>query len=123
MRRYNRICLLLFGFVTGFCFANDFPTLDRVDQVLSCMRKHGGQTVDNLYACSCAVDTIASMMSYDQWLEATTFRSFKAMPGEKGGVFRESSWGTKQVKRLEQAEKEAQRRCFLRGGSAEGKPQ
>lgn len=123
MKAYNRTWPLVLSLFPCVGFSNDFPTLDRVDQVLTCMKQHGGQTVDNLYACSCAIDTIASVMPYKQWLEATTFRSFKAMPGEKGGVFRESPLGSKDVNRLEQAEKEAQRRCFLRARGVGTKPQ
>ncbi len=93
--------------------ANDFPTLDRVDQVLSCMRGHGGQTLDNLYACSCAVDVVAAALSYDDFVEATTFKGLKAMPGERGGLFRESARGRKLVERLEEAEARAARSCFL----------
>lgn len=119
---HKRIWPLVLGLLPCLGSANDFPTLDRVDQVLTCMRQHGGQTVDNLYACSCAIDTIASFLPYQQWLEATTFRAFKAMPGEKGGLFRESPVGSKDVKRLEQAEKEAQRRCFLGARRVEEKP-
>jgi len=123
MKASNRIWPLVLSLFPCVGFANDFPTLDRVDQVLTCMKRHGGQTVDNLYACSCAIDTIASVMPYKQWLETTTFRSFKAMPGEKGGLFRESPLGSKDVKRLEQAEKEARRRCFLRARGVVTKPQ
>jgi hypothetical protein len=93
--------------------ANDFPTLDRVDQVLTCMRAHGGQTLDNLYACSCAVDAVAAALSYDDFVEATTFRGFKSMPGERGGLFRESARGRKLVQRLEEAEANAARSCFV----------
>ena len=93
--------------------ANDFPTLDRVDQVLTCMKGHGGQTLDNLYACSCVVDAIAAALSYDDFVEATTFRGFKSMPGEQGGLFRESARGRKLVQRLEEAEERAARSCFV----------
>ena len=93
--------------------ANDFPTLDRVDQVLTCMRAHGGQTLDNLYACSCAVDAVAAALSYDDFVEATTFKGFKSMPGERGGLFRESARGRKLVQRLEDAEERAARSCFM----------
>ena len=93
--------------------ANDFPTLDRVDQVLTCMRGHGGQTLDNLYACSCAVDAVAAALSYDDFVEATTFKGFKSMPGERGGLFRESARGRKLVQRLAEAEERAARSCFV----------
>ncbi len=98
--------------------ANDFPTLERVDQVLTCMRRHGGQTLDNLYACSCAVDTVAAALPYDDFVEAMTFKGFKSMPGERGGLFRDSARGRKLVQRLEEAEQSAERSCFLRAARA-----
>jgi hypothetical protein len=102
--------------------ANDFPTLDRVDQVLTCMRGHGGQTLDNLYACSCAVDVVAAALSYDDFVEATTFKAFKSMPGERGGLFRESARGRKLVERLEEAEERAARSCFVGVGRSKRSP-
>lgn len=103
-------CVALFA---GPGLANDFPTLERVDHVLTCMKRHGGQTLDNLYACSCEVDAIASSMRHDEFEEASTFRSFRGMPGEQGGAFRESKHGRALVGRLEQAEKSAEKTCFL----------
>ena len=102
--------------------ANDFPTLDRVDQVLTCMRGHGGQTLDNLYACSCVVDAVAGALSYDDFVEAKTFKSFKSMPGEQGGLFRESARGRKLVQRLEEAEERAARSCFVGVARSKGSP-
>jgi hypothetical protein len=102
--------------------ANDFPTLERVDQVLTCMRGHGGQTLDNLYACSCTIDVVAAALSYDDFVEATTFKSFKSMPGERGGLFRESARGRKLVERLEEAEERAARSCFAGVGRSKRSP-
>jgi hypothetical protein len=94
--------------------ANEYPTLDRVDHVLTCMKKHGGQTMDNLYACACEIDTIALMMPYDTFIEASTFESYRNMPGERGGMFRDSTQGEKLVTQLHKAQEEAERRCFIR---------
>jgi hypothetical protein len=94
--------------------ANDYPTLDRVDHVLTCMKKHGGQTMDNLYACACEIDTIALIMPYDTFIEASTFESYRNMPGERGGMFRDSTQGEKLVTQLHKAQEEAERRCFIR---------
>ena len=101
--------------------ANDYPTLDRVDYVLTCMRKHGGQTMDNLYACTCEIDAIALMMPYDRFIEASAFESYRNMPGEKGGVFRDSAQGEKLVTQLHKAQKEAEHRCFIRTKTVEPK--
>jgi hypothetical protein len=101
--------------------ANDFPTLDRVDQVLTCMAKHGGQTLNNLYACSCRIDAIAEQLGYEEFDEASTFRSYRAMPGEKGGVFRDSKEGQKLIERLDAVERQAEERCFSAEVRALGK--
>lgn len=103
-------CLAL---LAGPGLANDFPTLERVDHVLTCMKRHGGQTLDNLYACSCEIDAIAASMRHDEFEEASTFRSLRGMPGERGGAFRESTHGRALMGRLEQAEKSAEKACFL----------
>ena len=92
---------------------NDYPTLERVDSVLTCMAQHGGQTVENLYACSCKIDVIASKVSFDDWNEAKTFKTYKRMPGEKGGIFRDSDRGDEVVPVLEEADKEGEKRCFV----------
>ncbi len=112
--------MLAVSLVSVAAAANDFPTLDRVDQVLTCMRQHGGQTLDNLYACSCSVDAVAAALSYDEFVEAGTFKGFKAMPGERGGLFRDSARGQKLVKRLDEAEENAERSCFLGVARAKG---
>jgi hypothetical protein len=118
-----RVVLAVFVIAPGMGVeANDFPTLDRVDQVLTCMRGHGGQTLDNLYACSCAVDVVAAALSYDDFVEATTFKAFKSMPGERGGLFRESAHGRKLVERLEEAEERAARSCFVGVGRSKRSP-
>ena len=93
--------------------ADNYPTLERVDHVLTCMREHGGQTVDNLYACSCEIDIVAQQVSFDDFTEARTFEIYKRMPGEKGGLFRDSERAKKVVGDLEQARADARKRCFI----------
>jgi hypothetical protein len=93
--------------------ANDYPTLERVDHVLTCMRTNGGQTVDNLYACSCEVDIIAQQVSFAEFTEARTFEIYKRMPGEKGGLFRDNPRAEELVGKLEAARADAQKRCFI----------
>jgi len=94
--------------------ANDFPTLERVDHVLTCMKKHGGQTIDNLYACSCEIDAIAAEIPFDTYVEAKTFETYRRLPGEKGGIFRESEEGDRVQPLLTKARADAEKRCFIR---------
>ena len=92
---------------------NDYPTLERVDHVLTCMRANGGQTIDNLYACACEVDIIAQQISFDVFTEARTFEIYKRMPGEKGSLFRDNERAKKLVGQLETARADAHKRCFI----------
>ncbi|MGH8583531.1 MAG: hypothetical protein ACREWG_12260 [Gammaproteobacteria bacterium] len=113
------VCLAL---LAGPGLANDFPTLERVDHVLTCMKRHGGQTLDNLYACSCEIDAIAASMRHDEFEEASTFRSLRNMPGERGSAFRESKRGRALMGRLEQAEQSAEKTCFLQQVARPNRP-
>lgn len=94
-------------------YANDYPTLERVDHVLTCMRLAGGQTVDNLYACSCEIDIIAQAVNFEDFTEARTYEIYKRMPGEKGGLFRESDQADAIIAQLDAARVDAQKRCFI----------
>jgi len=99
--------------ISGTALAHDYPTMDRVDHVLTCMRQNGGQNVDNLYRCSCEIDVIAQTLSMDDFNAARTYEIYKDMPGEKGGLFRESAEGSVFTEKLVAARKEAQKRCFV----------
>jgi hypothetical protein len=113
--RASALSILFFGFsVASFnAGANDFPTFDRVDFVLACMKENGGQNMDNMYSCSCAVDKLAQHFSFEDYNEAAIFERYKAMPGEKGGIFRDSDRGKELVDRLEKARGEAAKSCFV----------
>ncbi|MSR15944.1 MAG: hypothetical protein EXR86_15615 [Gammaproteobacteria bacterium] len=93
--------------------AHDYPTMDRVDQVLTCMKRNGGQNIDNLWRCSCEIDVIAQQLSVEDFNTARTYEIYKDMPGEKGSLFRESQDGSAAVGKLETARKDAAKRCFV----------
>mgnify|MGYP001297359664 CR=1 FL=1 len=110
MKRFSFLLILL---VSAAASANDYPTLERVDHVLTCMRLAGGQTVDNLYSCSCEIDVIAQAVNFDDFTEARTYEIYKRMPGEKGALFRDSEQGNAITKKLEIVRLEAKKRCFI----------
>ena len=112
IRQFVAVGLLCFAVVPS-AYANDYPTLERVDHVLTCMRLAGGQTIDNLYACSCEIDEIARTLEFEDFTEARTYEMYKRMPGEKGGVFRDSERGDAMVGKLASARAEAKKRCFI----------
>ena len=91
---------------------NDFPTLARVEYVLQCMLEHGGQNYDNLYHCTCAADTIASRMSYEDFSQSLTFTYMFSTPGEKGGEFRDPPESKRLRDLLKESKALAQTRCF-----------
>ncbi len=111
--RNTGLFLILFLLMPLSVSANDYPTLERVDYVLTCMKKHGGQNIDNLYGCSCEIDIIASKVAFDDFAEANTFAIYKRMPGEKGGIFRDSERGEQITSVMEEAQKDADKRCFV----------
>jgi len=90
-----------------------FPTVDVVGHVMNCMQDNGGQTTENLYACACRLDVVANEMTFEDYELASTYERYRRMPGEKGGLFRESVRSDELVQRLQQARAEAVKRCPL----------
>lgn len=89
---------------------NNFPTLARVEYVNQCINNNGGKLAA-LYQCSCAIDRIANSLTYDDYVEATTFIKNANLPGEGGGMFRDSERGRKLVKNYRELESDALRSC------------
>jgi hypothetical protein len=96
--------------------SNDFPTLTRVEYVLSCMQEKGGKNYDNLYHCVCAVDKIAAQMSHEEFMQAQTFETNKNLAGERGGVFRDPPQSKTLRDKLKAVNDEAVASCFPNGG-------
>jgi len=66
-----------------------------------------------LYACSCEIEVIAQKVEFEDFTEARTYEIYKRMPGEKGGLFRESEQGDVIIEKLEAARADAKKRCFI----------
>ena len=92
---------------------NDYPTQARVEYVLQCMQKNGGQTYDTLYPCVCSIDKIAASINYDDYAEAQTFTYMRSAPGEAGGLFRDPPRAKELRKRLKEIEGNAKSFCFV----------
>jgi hypothetical protein len=91
---------------------NNYPTVARVEFVQECIRQHGGK-LENLYQCSCAIDRIANALSYDEFVESSTYAKYASLPGEGGGIFRDSDKAKQMAKRYRDTEAEAYRSCGL----------
>lgn len=89
-----------------------FPTQARVEYVNECIATHD-DSLANVYQCSCTIDRIANVLSYDEFVTAITFARYAGLPGEGGAVFRDSDQARNTAKRFRELEKLAQRECGL----------
>lgn len=92
-------------------FTNDYPTVARADYVFGCMAVNG-QTRDALERCSCSIDLIASILTYDEYVSAETVLMVAQKGGENTSIFRSSPIMRKKVDALRRAQAEAEVRCF-----------
>jgi len=90
--------------------ANDFPTADRVQYVLECMYRNGGSSV-YVYKCSCVVDSVAQKYKYDEWVEIASIARYQSLPGEGGGMFRDTKENRDAAKRYRDIEADANKVC------------
>ncbi|TKT69402.1 hypothetical protein XW59_028040 [Aquamicrobium sp. LC103] len=91
--------------------ADDYPTSALADYVLGCMQSNG-QTQEMLQRCSCSIDVIRTIITYDQYVSAETFRRMALTTGEASGLFRESAPARTAGADLRRAQAEADVRCF-----------
>jgi hypothetical protein len=91
---------------------HDYPTHARVEYVQECIVGHGAKLA-SLYQCSCVIDEIAKKLSYDEFVEASTFSHYKSLAGERGGLFRDPEHGKKMAADFQALEGDAGKRCGL----------
>jgi hypothetical protein len=94
-------------------YANDFPTVARVEFVLECMKEGKASAHEMLYKCSCAVDHIASKVSYETWVDLSTVALGTSIAGERGGVIRDMKDGRKLINTYRDLQKQAKQACFI----------
>jgi hypothetical protein len=90
---------------------NDYPTSARAEYVFACM-KTNGDTREALDQCSCSIDVIASLLSYDAYVAAATVASMNQEPGQIGGMFRGAAVARDALAQLRRAQAEGEVRCF-----------
>ena len=88
-----------------------YGTAARAEYVFACMATNGG-TQEALQHCSCAIDVIASVLPYERYEQAeTVLRMRQSAGGYLGQEFRSASTNAI-VRDLEEAQAEAEVRCF-----------
>jgi hypothetical protein len=90
---------------------NDYPTVARADYVFGCMAANG-QTRQALEKCSCSIDTIATILPYEKYVQAETIMSMLQTTGQNAEVFRNTGMFRDMVADLRRAQAEAEVTCF-----------
>jgi len=91
--------------------ANDYPTAARADYVIGCLAANGFKR-ELLDKCACGIDTIADLMSYDDYEKASTILSMQQGGlGERGGLFRDTPIAKEELQKLHEAEAQVNLRC------------
>lgn len=99
------------GFAVPAAAATSYPTNVVAEYVYACM-KANGENRANLDRCSCSIDVIESIIPYDRYETAATFRQMGLVAGENGALFRESAPAKAAIAELKRAQAEADIRCF-----------
>jgi len=110
------IALVIFGNPAGSAEddgpVHSYPTQARVEYVNECIAHHQ-DSLANMYQCSCTIDRIADVLTYDEFVNTITFARYSGLPGEGGAEFRDSDEAKSKAKRFRELEKIAQRECGL----------
>jgi hypothetical protein len=76
------------------------------------MNRAGAQQ-NTMYQCACAIDRIAEKLTYDEFVEASTFAKYATLPGEGGGIFRDTDEAKQKAKLFRTIESDAYRACHV----------
>lgn len=112
----NHAHLILSAAVLAACGAaqaNDFPTVDRVLYVQECMRTNPGPNFEMVNKCSCALDSLAREVSYDDYVNMSTIVNAVTIGGERGGELRDNESLKPQIKRFRELQAKVQKSCFI----------
>lgn len=92
-------------------FNRDYPTEARAEYVFGCMAANG-QNQDTLRRCSCSIDEISRILTYDDYVAAETVLRMRIGGGEKASLFRGTPATMAILANLRRAQAEAEMMCF-----------
>ena len=91
--------------------AHDYPTTARADYVIGCMASNNFKR-EFLDRCACGIDTIADMMTYDDYEQADTIlRMQQGGLGDRGAMFRDTPVAKERTEQLRRAQAEVALQC------------
>jgi hypothetical protein len=93
---------------------HDYPTAERVTYVEACMRGHPELGhYEMLSKCSCALDIIASKVTFDDFDTMNTASNAATIGGERGSLFRDTPVMQDKIKEFRKLQAEAQKSCMI----------
>ncbi len=91
--------------------AHDYPTAARADYVIGCMASNNFKR-EFLDRCACGIDTIADMMTYNDYEQADTIlRMQQGGLGDRGAMFRDTPVAKERTEQLRRAQAEVALQC------------
>lgn len=117
LQRPSQLTLCALLMASAAACANDFPTADRVLYVQECMRAHPGPQFEMINKCSCALDTLARDVKYDDYVTMSTIGKAMSIGGERGGAIRDVPSLEPQAKSYRERQAKAEKGCFINSQS------
>ena len=93
--------------------AGNYPTTERVEFVLDCMRAHPGPKQEMLYKCSCTLDQLAQKYTHEQFSEGLATANAMSIGGERGAVMRDSESAKALAGTFRNVLNKAKKDCFI----------
>lgn len=94
-------------------WAYDYPTTERVNYVMTCMRDHPGPHYEMLNKCSCVIDTLARRVKLDDFVSMSTAANANSIGGERGAYIRDTATLQAQIRRFRELQAQARKACFI----------
>jgi hypothetical protein len=91
-----------------------YPTADRVVFVQACIRDNpNGGHYEMINKCSCALDTIARQVSFDEFTTMETATNANSIGGERGSYIRDTDELQKLIRKYRGIKADAFKACFV----------
>jgi hypothetical protein len=113
MKIFTALTLVSVAFLPLTASAHDYPTTDRVEYVLECMKDHEGK-YEYMYKCSCAIDAIAKDMPYEEYVESSMSLRNQNLQGARGATFRDPDSVKDMAKKFKTLRESANKQCFIK---------
>lgn len=101
---------------TASAAAFDYPTAERVNYVMACMRDNPGPHYEMVNKCSCAIDALARDVSLDDFVAMSTAANANTIGGERGSYIRDSEALQAQIRKFRDLQAVAKKGCFIQPG-------